>query len=369
METTIKRNIRNSELAVTKDKRGFLVYPTSGLVPCTLEETEDSVNFMFNTHGLEPAEAILKKPKWEQFRFLANCADLMRLDTEYGFSLSLDNLLMDINLVPSVLSRDAKKPGDTSFLECYKALIGSILLSKYKYDDYLNGGKDLYKKKKLLHEITSQETAEEIKDHLTKEYRRLMWETSTTKKLVPKRNAWLSRIAIPLLTAALLATAFLGGRMLLIDIPFRDSVITANTAYINGDHLTVQRSLRNYSLDRLSVETRYFLSRSYVSTEALTDVQRENILIGLAPITNPMVFDYWILLGRLYFEEAVDIAQRLGDDEMLLYAYLKQEVFVRNDITIPGDERSALLTMLERNISELNRARDEAAGDVFNINP
>jgi len=340
-----------------------------GLVPCVLEETEDSVDFVFETKGYEQSETVLKKPKWEHLRFLVNCADLADLDIEYDFSLSLDNLLVDINLMPGVLIRDAKKPGAKSFLERYKGLAGSILLPKYKYEDYLNGGRDLYKKNKLLSEITALNTVEEMKDRLLKECKRLIWETNTTKKLVFKRNALISRILIPVLTLLLIGAAFFGGRMLLIDIPFRDSIIAANTAYINGDTLSVQRILRPYSVERLSVETRYFLARSYVSTEALTDIQRENILIGLAPITNPMLFDYWIWLGRLYFDGAVDIAQRVGDDELLLYAYLKQQEFVRIDMSLTGEERVALLGELERNIDVLNRARDEAVREVFGGSP
>jgi len=364
MEAILKRNIRNSEITVPKEKRAFLTYPVNGLVDCKLEETEDSVNFLFDARGMESAESIVKKPKWEQFRFLANCAVFEKLSAEYDFSLALDNLLIDFNLIPKLLIRDAKKYDEMDFLQIYKALIGSVLLPRYKYDDYVNGGRSYYKKNKLLNTLTNMETVDDIKNHLLAEYQDLMYETSRTKKLVRKKNVWISRISIPLLSIALTAAAFLSAWMFVIEIPFRDSVITANTAYINGDFLTVQAALRGYDLTDLSVETRYFLSRSYVSTEALTEAQRENILTGLARLTDPIIFDYWILLGRLRFAEAVDIAQRLGDDELLLFAYLKQEVFVRQDISIPGEERMELLSYLERNIDRLNTARDEAVGTI-----
>jgi len=334
-----------------------------------LEETEDSINFVFDTHGMEPSMAMLSKPIWEKLRFLINCIGLVSLDIEYDFSLSLENQLMDINLMPKILTRDAKKPGTDDFIVRYKALMGSILLPRYKYDDYLNGGNDLFKKNKLLFGLTEQETLGEINTLLLKEYRRQMWQTNNTKRLVTKQSIWFSRIAIPILGVMLLAVAFFGGRMLLVDIPFRDSVIVANTAYINNNPLSVQQALRAFSVERLPVETKYFLSRSYVSTEALTDIQRENILLGLTPMTNFMLFDYWIFLGRLYFNEAIDIAQRLGDDELLLYAFLKQEVFVRNDLNMPGEERAELLTTLERSIDTLSRARDDAANEVFGTNP
>lgn len=363
MAETLQKNIRNSELVVAKEKRAFLTYPAAGLAPCKLEETEDSINLIFDTNGAELAETILDKPKHEQFRFLINCANLQNINREYDFTMSLDNLLVDINLMPQLLLRDVKTPSSTDFLQRYKALIGSILLRKYKYDSYINGGKDLYKKNKFLSELADLEAVEDIQNRLLEEYSLLLNETETTQKLVSKKSVLMSRIAIPILAIALVAAAFFGGKMLFIDIPFQESVVTASVAYIHGDHLTVQRELRNYSINRLSDETKYFLARSYVSTQALTHTQIHNILIGLARMTDPILFDYWILLGRLHFAEAVDIAQRLGDDELLLFAYIKQDVYVRNDMSIPGEERLALISYLQNHIDRLNRARDEAERD------
>ena len=360
MVETLQKNIRNSELVVAKEKRTFLTYPATGLAPCILEETEDSVNFIFNASGTQSAETILDKPAHEQFRFLINCANLQSVTTEYDFAMSLDNLLVDVNLMPQVLLRDVKTPNSTVFLQRYKALIGSVLQRKYKYDNYMSGGSDLYKKNKLLSELVDIEMVEDIQNRLFAEYNHLLRETESSQKLVSKKSVLISRIAIPVLAIALAITAFFGGRMLFIDIPFQNSVVAANIAYIHGDHLTVQRELRNYSINRLSDETKYILARSYVSTEALTHTQIQTILTSLARLTDPILFDYWILLGRLYFVEAVDIAQRVGDDELLLFAYLKQEVFVRNDMSMPGEERLALLSYLENHIDRLNRTRDEA---------
>lgn len=367
METVLQLKVRNSEIAVAKEKRAFLTYPAGGLAPCRLEETEDSVNFLFDTQDMEPSKIMLKKPKEEQFRFLINCAGLHRLDLEYDFSLSPDNLMIDINVMPKLLIRDVKKAGSPDFLQRYKALIGSILLQRYKYEDYINGGQDLYKKNTLLAGLTALDTVDEIKNRLLAEQHHALLEIRETKKLVPKRNVWISRIAIPVLAAALAISAFFGARMMFVDIPFRDSVVTASIAYINGDVLAVQQALRSYDIAALSDETKHFLARSYVSTEALTPIQINNILVGLTRMTDPIIFDYWILLGRLRFIEAIDLAQRLGDDELLLFSYLKYEVYVRNDISIPGEERVELLRHIETTVTNLNRARDEAAVSTFSI--
>jgi len=365
-ETKLLKNIKNSEIAISKEKRSFLTYPVRGLVKCDLEEKEDSINFIFDSEGLEMAELVLKKSKVEKLRFLINCGDLEHLSNEYQFSLSIENLLIDINLVPQLLLRDVKTSTELPFVTKYLALIGSVL-GKYKYEDYLNGGQDLYKKKKFLSELSKLEEAKTLQDYLLTEYYKVFHEIQEMKKLVSRKSVLITKIIIPILSALLLTALFFGGRMMLIDIPFRDSVILASTAYMHGDHLAVQAALRSYSIDQLSDETKFFLSRSYVSTEALSHTQVGNILVGLARLTDPIIFDYWILLGRLYFTEAVDIAQRLGDDELLLFAYLKYEVFVRNDINMPGEERMALLNYLETNIERLNRERDEAAASLITV--
>ena len=366
METTLQKTVRNSEVAVPKDKREFLTYSKPGLVSCTLEIMEDSINFIFNTTYLTPANTILKKPRWEQLRFLVNCAALESLSDEYDFSLSMDNLMIDMNLVPSVLIRDAKKSDDTDFRERYMALIASVLLPKHKYEDYISGGQSNYKKSKLLTELAPLDTTKAIQDRLYEVYQQRIREVDATQKLVLKKNVFASRIAIPALVVLLAAVSFFAGRMWLFDIPFRDSVITANTAYIHGDFLRAQQALRRYDVHELSVDTRFFLSRAYVSTEAITETQRENRLITLGQRTEPMIFDFWILLGRLRFAEATDIAQRLGDDELLQFVYIKQEAFVRQDMSLSGAERTELLTYLVNEINRLNRERDEAVAAMDN---
>ena len=358
--TNIEISVPNSSLAVAKDKREFLTYASPGLAPCTLEEKEDSVNFVFDAMSLSQAETVLSKPVLEKYRFLYNCASLEPLVLEYEFPMSLDNLLIDINLMPKVMLRDAKATSGIFFIEQYMALVGSVLYPKYKHEDYLIGGDSKYSKHKILSELAELDNTRDIALRLLEEYDRLEEETASTKKLVSKQFALAGIVAVPALTALLVMVVLFASRLYFVEMPFRDSVIAANTAYINSDFLAVQRELREFDIVDLPVQARHILARAYVSTEALTAAQRANILVGLARLTDPIIFDYWILLGRLRFAEAVDIAQRLGDDELLLFAYLKQEAFVRQDMTISGAERMSLLSYLENNITRLNELREQA---------
>jgi len=347
-------------LCVAKEKRAFLTYPAEGLAPCTLEETEEGVEFLIDTEGLEPSETVRKRPREEQLRFLINCADLEKLSAEYAFSLAPGNLLVDRNLRPLVLVRDVQQNA-ADFLPEYKALIGSLLLQKYSYEDFRNGGQDIYGKNKLTAELAKLETVAEVKERLIEAYTQAMEHIRACKCTVSKRRRLAARIVIPVLIALLGAAAFFAVRAMFWEIPHQDAVIAANTAYIAGDHLSVQRILTDIPLERLSDDTKYFLARSYVTTEALTDAQRRNVLVGLTRLTDPVIFDYWILSGRLQMEEALDLARRLNDNELMLFAYIKYRAIIDADITIPGDEKVALLASLDRQIENLQRARDAAA--------
>jgi type VII secretion protein EssB len=363
-DTILRCYVRNSELAVSKEKRALLTYPTDGLASSVLVETEDGIELQFDTTGLDPAKKILSKTPEEKYRFLINVADLVKLNTEFEVLLSLDNLLLDINLRPQLLMRDAKHENGLTFIAKYMALIGSIIQPKYIYEDYLNGGKDLYKKHKVLSKIVAFDSVSEIKEFLTNKYRDTLAQVQMTKRQISNKYVLITSITIPVLVVALVIAGFFLWTAFFQNIPFQNDVINANSAFIAGEYIEVQRTLNRYDISKLSFETRYILSRAYVITEALTNVQQDNILMGLTLRTEPIIFDYWILLGRLQFDEAIDIAQRLGDDEMLLFAYIKYEVVVRNDTAMSGDEKTELLGSITSTIERLQRERSEAENNV-----
>ena len=364
MDTTLRIEVRNCDLKIAKDKREFLTYPVEGLASCAIEEAEDGIVFIFEQDtsegGLESCKSLLKKPKEERLRFLVNCTKLLPLFDEYDCSLSPDNLVVDMNLTPKVLLRDARDSESQEFLSGYKALVGSLLTPKYSYEDFLEGGEDLFSKDKFLTKVASLESVTEVEELLREEYKQVTERLKRTKKLVPKKQILVFKIALPLLVVFLGVSAFFLYQAYFRDIPYGRSMVEARNAYIGNQPLQVQQALRNYEIHRLSYETKYILARSYVITEALTVEQIDDVLRGLTLRTEEQIFDYWIYLGRLYFEEAIDIALRFNDNELLLFAYLKYEVAVRGDPTIGGDERIPLINRIESRIESLLQGREDA---------
>jgi len=355
VEENICCAIKNSDLNVPKEKRVFLTYPAPGLCPCTLEELEDGINLSFVTDGMESAQLILENPRTDKLRFIINVAGLEALHKDYAFSLALDNLMNDQNLRPFVLSRDLNCEG-ASFLQKYKAVIGETIASKYNYSDYINGGEDLYKKNKLLSEIAKLETVDEVRLRLLALYDESVKKTASTKKLVSKKSVILSGILIPVLAVALIITAYFAINAIFIEIPHQEQIIEASLAYIGNEFIAAQVAMRGIEPSDMTHETKHFLAHAYVITEAMSDEQKEHVLMGLTRMTDGAILDFWIYLGRLDFDASIEIAQRFGDSQLLLFVYIKQHAFVQASTTIPGEERAALLNLL---YSEITRLRND----------
>jgi len=257
-------------------------------------------------------------------------------------------------LRPYVLVRDLNC-GGASFLQKYMAVIGEVL-AKYKYDDYINGGADLYNKNRMLSELAKLETVDEVKKRLEAEYDETTSELAKKKKLVSKGNSIASRILIPVLAVALLAASFFAVRAIFFDLPHQDQIIIASQAYIAGEYLSVQEALRDIEPEDMTFETRHLLARSYVITEALTDNQKDRILMGLTRMADGLLFDFWIHIGRLEFDEAFDIAHITGSPDLLLWANIRLRAFVYETMIAPGDgeARAAELERITREIERLD---------------
>jgi type VII secretion protein EssB len=355
MDNIMKRSVANSELTIPKGKRGFLLYKSDFLVPCQMEETAESVHFIFDTEGLDFAKDILTMSRENRLRFLINCADFEKLFMSYDAHLSPSNLMIDINLRPRIIMRDIKADGDV-FLSRYKALIGTVLQGR-SYEDYLGFEKRMYKRNTLLKQIAALENANDIKLFLLEQYKNVIEKNTKTKILVRKSEVRISRGILPVMAVLLAVAVFSIYTSMFQTIPHQEKVISANQSYVAGDYLGVTNALSTLTTDQMDVMTKYILARSFVRSEGLTDEQRETILRGLVTNADAIIFDFWIYLGRLDFNSAIDMAGRLGDDDLLLFTYMKQEIVVRHDTSMSGDEKTALLNDLENKIRALVNAR------------
>lgn len=367
MDDTIKVTMQNSETSLPKGKRNVLAFSSPLLIPCTVTERPDDFDLDFDITDLSSCEGAKSMSTQDKYRLLYNCASLLKLAKEFSFNLSPDNVYSDINLMPKLLKRDIGSVDEADFLAQYKALIGAVLAPRHTFEDYYNGGADLYSKNSRLKGICDKGSADEVAAALMAQYRSEAEDVRENKTTVGKKRFLFYRIALPVLAVATAGCIAFACYMSFVRLPFENRLIRGSNAYLDNDYIGVQKELSDIEVDKLPYESKYILARSYVISESLNSAQKENILTMLTMQTDDVYFDYWIDLGRLSFEKAIDDAQRSGDEQLLLLAYMKYQSFLETDTsTLTGDEKAQKIDELKGKIdtlsTELEEARDSAAG-------
>lgn len=363
-EKTVTKIIRRMELSAQSTyELGRLVFPREHFLESSFEEEREEVTFRYIVDGYTGFEALKNERRETVIINLLDCAGLAELAEEYQFSLNPDNLYYNVHNQVAVMERDIYRRGEAYqeevFLQKYRALIGHMLQNKYSYADYENGGMDLLSKDKFLARIRQAERLEDMVQCLWKEYRRLMRDWKENKQVINRRTYRRHRIALWIESAALAAGVVFAAYTLLWNGPYQNAVIEAQHSYLRINYSGVIEALRDMDMDRMSVYDKYILANAYVQSENLTDEQRKNIVSALSLDTNEKVLDYWISLGRLDVSEAENIAQQISDNDLLLYAYLKEKDMTESDTTISGEEKSGKLESLNGKIEQLSGLYEE----------
>lgn len=221
-----------NEIRLEKDKL-FLLENCEHCIPCSTEIEEDYVIFEYDEDNLKNASDIQKNSLLDRLRFCYNCGCLEGLSKKYDFSMELKNLWIDINLMPYVLEKDKVK--DSKFLAKYKALIGTVLNPKYSFQDYYNGGIDLFKKDENLNAIADIYEVEEIREILLHKFLNLDKKIQHQYKKVKKVKYKSFIILLPIfISLTCISITFLG--IYLIDKkPQLTSTLKATNEYIKGN--------------------------------------------------------------------------------------------------------------------------------------
>lgn len=333
----------------------MLIFQDIHLIPCQLFEDEEGYELQFNTVGLEGMEALKKERETIKLRFLINCSELSRLYKKYYFTLDFENIYYDMNLIPKILDRNCQQNYEAELLGQYKALVAAVLAPKYSFKDYVEGGEDLYRKNKKVKDYLDADTIEEIRDKLLVVYKEKCAYERKKKTLVKKSEIIRYRIEMPIFAILAAVAVVLCGYLYFVEKRYDDSVIRAHEAYLTEDYFGVQNALVSIEVERLDTYSKFILAKSYVISESLTNTQKENVLSSLTVKTEEIALNYWIFLGRLEFESAIEQAQRLGDNDLLMYAYIKYKAYVSDNMTMNGEEKAALINTLESQIEELEK--------------
>jgi type VII secretion protein EssB len=141
--------------------------------------------------------------------------------------------------------------------------------------------------------------------------------------------------------------------------PKQTSFIHAQEKFLNNEYSEVVTALQPYDFKEMPKVTQYELALSYIINESLTEEQKENVRNTVSLQSEPLYFEYWILIGRGNAEEALDIARYLEDRELILYGLIKYKEQVKSDDDINSEERQQTLTEIEDEINEYQQEMKE----------
>jgi type VII secretion protein EssB len=274
-----------------------------------------------------------------------------------------ENIVLDQGLNPTFLHYGVKeslppyeKNSDLLFKEV-KATVAAIVDKQFSFEQYVHYFETLKLTdftKRVYHAKSLDELMHIIEEQIqqvNEEKSLLMTVNRKTWKLNRYVLYGLILCFIPALVYSIYSLFFLQ--------PKQTSFIHAQEKFLNNEYSEVVTALQPYDIKEMPNVTQYELSLSYIINESLAEEQKENILNTVTLQSDPLYYEYWILIGRGNAEEALDIARYLEDRSIILYGLIKYKEQVKIDDNLESEERQQLLAEIEEETKEYEQELKE----------
>lgn len=356
----LERVIKLSELnAKTENEINRIKHKNVNLVPCDIDINEEDIKFVYSIENLKSSDQIKTVRDVEKLRFLINVYNLFNMYDEYTFSIEPENLYYDYNFNVKIKDRDIKLKEDIVDIENlimqYKSLIGYVFDKKYTYENFYNGGIDLLKKNKKTSKYLEIINLEEIRNQLLSDLKDKEKEDKDKYVEIKKRDFNIKKYSIYAMSAVITGLVGYTVYTSAFLIPFQRNVIKADNYYSEKNYEGVIKSLEKTRGMKLSKESKYKLAYSYITSESLSEDQKKNIILMLNEKSDENILDYWIAIGKSDFDEAIDLAKKVQDNELLLYSLLSKEKAIQDNTKMTGEEKEKVQTELETQIEKINK--------------
>jgi len=320
---------------------------TALFVPSFVTEEADLFTFSFTVDPRANTwEDMRKLDRKDKLRLLCNVARFKKcLTTRITFFLHPDHLIVDDNLIPSLVYRgirDLVPPyhlDEKNFTLQYKCLVIDLFSKKYSYDELYAGSLHQAKDTEFERQVIETEDLDALIKLLNAKYIEEKKAAEKSLQIVPKKRFRLFRqltftmLALSVLLAVPLA--YLG----FVKIPFQGHLLDAHRAFLALNYAEVITDLEGQKPEKLPDTSKYVLAYSYIESEPLSDEQKEAILKNISIKSDPNYLLYWIYNGRGDFNRTIDLAKYIDDPQLIMYGLIKQMEKAKNDPELSGTER------------------------------
>ncbi|HFK6935258.1 TPA: type VII secretion protein EssB [Listeria monocytogenes] len=295
----------------------------------------------------------------DQLRLLINANRLSEtLNGRLNVVMHPDNLIYDENLLPYGLYRgfagsiEPIAMSEADYIKQYKCLIIATIGSKYSFEQLFEGCLPLAKENNFIRDIAEAESLAAVVETLQEAYDAEKKRVDETMKLVPqKRHSLFFRLTF-LFAALLIILAIPLTYMSIVVVPYQSNLLTANEAYLSNDYELVIAKLGSQDASGLPQASKYELAYAYLQGEPLSSEQLSNIMNTLSLKSDERYLLYWIYNGQGKYDESLDLAKALGDEQLIIYGIYKNIEAINNNKSLSGADKEAQLKELNSSLEE-----------------
>ncbi|MBC1936644.1 type VII secretion protein EssB [Listeria grandensis] len=349
------------QLALMKERSNFFV-------PANFEDKGDAISFTFDTEGKATWDDLRALDRNDKLRAVGNVARFAELlKTRFTFFLHPDNMVFDVNQVPYLVYRgirDVLPPytvTEEKFLKQYKCLVIALFSKKYVYDELISGSLDNAKGTAFERSIIDAKDVAEIQTILTENYTKEKAAVDRKMTMVPRKNYRLFKgLTIGFIVAALVLAVPVV-YFSFVKVPFQETLLKANEAFISKDYTQVEKELEDIDPTKLPVASKFELARSYLDTSTLIEWQKQKMIDGLTLKTPENFMMYWIYDGQGELAKAKEMAIATEDMQLRQHNLTRQIDLLKADKEMkPGTK----LAKQEKLDEELNKLKEEVKKDA-----
>lgn len=341
------------------------------LMPCRVTCEPDRL-----TMELDPGDGTLgwadvrRLPRAERLRALMNVAACVEL-VDRGCTVVLDpvNVVVDRNLRPRLAYRGLRgampprDAGHAHVLRQYQALVLSTTDPSASFTELVGGATTLRRSSPFERAVVAAASVPELAEYLTRLYDETLGDDARRLVRVGRRSHAVSRHAAIWLGVAAVGAGAVALTSTFVSAPFDARMLEADRRFVATDYDGVIETLRPVPAHRLPLTQRYTLAYSFLRGTNLSDAQRTAIENALSLSSDPDYLTYWVATGRGDLEDALDLAKKLDDIDLVLYALTLLQEQVRSDGSLDGAQRESRLEELQAEYDRYLEARATAVAD------
>lgn len=182
---------------------------------------------------------------------------------------------------------------------------------------------------------------------------------ATELRVVSRKNYFIFKWGSLLFSLSTILFALLTGIYAFYQLPQIERSVDAQAKYIAKDYAGVLTALADVSPSLFSQSIKYIVAVSVIQLDHLTSLEKTAILNQLSQESSENRLLYWIYIDRNNLQQALDIAQNIGDEQYLLHVYTKLYLTVKMNDQMSGEKKQKLLKNYQEKISQYSKKPGE----------